>query len=134
MKRFINLYQHSIVVVASFILVALSFGVVLPQPAMAAFDPSGSICQGAGGASAGSCASKCNAQVGTLIRTVVGLLMLAVGVASVVMIIIGAFQYASSGGDSGAVGKAKNTIFGAIAGIVIALSAYAIVSFVVSKF
>ncbi|HXH26615.1 MAG TPA: hypothetical protein VNG90_01840 [Candidatus Acidoferrum sp.] len=134
MKLFTAFYQRAMLAVVSAALVGLSAAAILPQPALAAFDPSGSICQGAGGASAGSCASKGNAQVGTLIRTVVGLLMLAVGVASVVMVIIGAFQYASSGGDAGAVGKAKTTIFSAIAGIVIALSAYAIVAFVVSKF
>ena len=49
------------------------------------------------------------------------------------MVIIGGIQYTTSGGDSAAVTKAKNTILYGIVGLVIALLAYAIVNFVITR-
>ena len=57
-----------------------------------------------------------------------------VGGVSVLMIIIGGLRYVLSGGDSGNVSAAKNTILYAIVGIIVSLLAYAVVSFVVSSF
>ena len=56
-----------------------------------------------------------------------------VGIIAVVMVIIGGVQYATSAGDQNAVTKAKNTILYGIIGLVIAILAYAIVSFVVGR-
>ena len=50
------------------------------------------------------------------------------------MLIIGGIRYVVSGGDSGAVTSAKNTILYAIVGIVVAILAYALVNFVVGSF
>ena len=49
------------------------------------------------------------------------------------MIIYGGIQYVISAGDSGKVGKAKNTILYAVIGLVVAVMSYAIVNFVVSN-
>jgi multisubunit Na+/H+ antiporter MnhB subunit len=57
-----------------------------------------------------------------------------IGAISVIMLIIGGIRYVVSGGDSGAVTSAKNTILYAIVGIVVAILAYALVNFVVSSF
>lgn len=58
---------------------------------------------------------------------------LVVGVASVIMIIVGGYQYVLSTGDATKVGKAKDTIIYAVIGIVIAAAAQAIIVFVLEK-
>ena len=65
-----------------------------------------------------------------LIKKVVNLLLWAIGIVSVIMIIIGGIRYATSNGDSTQVTAAKNTIMYAVIGLVIAIFAYAIVKFV----
>ena len=65
-----------------------------------------------------------------LIKKVVNLLLWAIGIISVIMIIIGGIRYATSNGDSNQVTAAKNTIMYAVIGLVIAIFAYAIVKFV----
>lgn len=64
------------------------------------------------------------------IKNITNVLLLAVGIISVIMIIIGGIRYAVSGGDEGGTKAAKNTILGAVVGLVIALLAFAIVNFV----
>lgn len=59
-------------------------------------------------------------------------LMYAIGVISVVMIIIGGIRYATSGGSADKVKSAKNTILYACVGLAVALLALAIVTFVQS--
>lgn len=56
-----------------------------------------------------------------------------VGAISVVMLIYGGIRYTVSGGESGAVTNAKNTILYAIVGIVISVVAYAVVQFVINQ-
>ncbi len=56
----------------------------------------------------------------------------AVGIISVVMLIIGGIRYVISGGDSKKVTDAKNTIMYAIIGLIIAILSYAIVNFVIT--
>ena len=58
--------------------------------------------------------------------------LFAVGIISVVMLIIGGIRYVISGGDSKKVTDAKNTIMYAIIGLIIAILAYAIVNFVIT--
>ena len=69
-----------------------------------------------------------------LIKKVVNLLLWAIGIVSVIMIIIGGIRYATSNGDSTQVTAAKNTIMYAVVGLVIAIFAYAIVNFVLTQF
>lgn len=71
--------------------------------------------------------------VNTIIATVINIFSLVVGVVSVIMIIIGGLKYITSGGDSGNVQGAKNTILYAIIGLVIVALAQVIVRFVLSR-
>lgn len=71
--------------------------------------------------------------VNKLIETIINIFSILVGVTSVIMIIVGGFQYITSGGDSGKVGTAKNTILFAIVGLVIVALAQVIVNFVLSR-
>jgi len=84
----------------------------------------------------GSC--KSDVQAGTqginkVIKDVINIFSIIVGVISIIMIIYGGFQYVSSGGDSGKVGNAKNTIIYAIIGLVVVALAQFIVQFVLDR-
>lgn len=68
-----------------------------------------------------------------LISKVTDTLLFIIGAISVVMIIIGGFQYVISGGDSTKVEKAKNTILYAVVGLVVAILAFALVNFVLAN-
>jgi hypothetical protein len=65
-------------------------------------------------------------------HTVVNYFSILIGVVAVIMIIVGGFRYITSGGDSGKVGSAKNTLIYAIIGLVIVALAQIIVHFVLS--
>lgn len=65
-----------------------------------------------------------------VVKAVINTLLYIVGALSVVMIIIGGFQYILSQGDSGSVSKAKNTILYSVIGFIVSLLAYAIVNWV----
>lgn len=69
---------------------------------------------------------------GGIFTTIVNVLLFIVGAIAVIMLIIGGIRYVVSGGDSGNVTAAKNTILYAIVGIVIAVLAYAIVNWVLA--
>lgn len=80
----------------------------------------------------------CDIQQGTqgvnnIIRDIVNIFSLIVGIVSVIMIIYGGFRYVTSGGDSGNVTSAKNTIIYAIIGLVVVALAQFIVQFVLDK-
>lgn len=65
--------------------------------------------------------------------TVLNVLSFVVGVASVLMVILGGFKYITSGGDSTAINNAKNTVLYAIIGLVVFLFSQVIIRFVISK-
>jgi len=71
--------------------------------------------------------------VNNLITKVVNIFSVIVGIVSVIMIIYGGFRYVTSGGDSGNVSNAKNTIIYAIIGLVVVALAQFIVQFVLDK-
>jgi hypothetical protein len=68
-----------------------------------------------------------------VITTATQVIAMVVGVAAVIMIIIGGFKYMVSSGDPKNIESAKNTILFAIIGLVIALVAQAIVLFVLRR-
>ena len=74
--------------------------------------------------------SSATLKVDEIVLAVVNWLLFAVGVISVVMLIVGGIKYATSAGDSNKVTSAKNTIMYAIIGLAVAVLAFAIVGFV----
>lgn len=66
-----------------------------------------------------------------LVGRVVDILLLLAGIVAFFYVLYGGFLYLTAGGDSGAVTKARTTIFNAIVGILIIAASYAIVRFVV---
>ena len=71
--------------------------------------------------------------VNTLVKNVINILLWAIGIVSVIMLIIGGFRYVTSNGDSSQVTAAKNTIMYSVIGLIIAIFAYGIVNFVVFR-
>lgn len=68
-----------------------------------------------------------------VIANIINVLLFVVGVTAVIMLIVGGIRYITSGGSQENVTKAKNTIIYAIVGIVVAVVAYALVNFVVTR-
>ncbi len=56
-----------------------------------------------------------------------------VGGLAVLFLLVGAVRYVASGGDQSMIQQAKNTILYAVIGIVVSLSAFSIVQFVVGS-
>ena len=69
-----------------------------------------------------------------IFTTISNVMLFVVGAISVIMVVIGGLRYVISGGNSGNITAAKNTILYAVVGLVIAIMAYAIVNFVIGSF
>jgi type IV secretory pathway VirB2 component (pilin) len=68
-----------------------------------------------------------------VVWNIVQFILLALGGVAVIMIIVGGIQYATSQGESATLTKAKNTILYAVIGLVVALSAAGIVTFITNS-
>lgn len=86
-------------------------------------DPSAAICQQSDSGS-----------IEDVVQIVVNILLFIVGLVAVIMIIVSGIRFVTSGGDSGAVASAKNTLLYSVIGLVVAFLAFAIVSFVLNAF
>lgn len=75
-----------------------------------------------------------NTNLRAQLQTVTNILLFLLGAIAVVVIVIGGIKYTTSDGDSSKIQSAKNTILYAIVGIIVALLAFAIVSFVINQF
>lgn len=74
-----------------------------------------------------------NEKLNRIISEVINLFSIIVGIVAVLMIIVGGFRYIISGGDTGNVTSAKNTILYAIIGLIIVVFAQFIVKFILGK-
>ena len=73
-------------------------------------------------------------QVNGIIKTIVEVLLTAVGAISIIMIVIGGIMFALSSGDAKKAAKARNTVLYAVVGLAVSLFASAIVNFVFNRF
>jgi L-fucose isomerase-like protein len=106
--------------------------ILLPLVASAApAPPHAEVCSGIEATGTTSCAD--TGQVTSIIKTIVNILSIIVGVAAVIMIIVGGLKYVTSGGESSAIASAKSTILYAIVGLVIAALAQFLVKFVLGR-
>lgn len=114
-------------------IITATAAVITPRAAFA--DAKAEVCAGVGAAvgAKGDCATDSGTSVNSVIAAVVNILSLLVGIIAVIMIIVGGFRYVTSGGDSGTLTTAKNTIIYAIIGLVVVAFAQAIVQFVLKK-
>ena len=68
-----------------------------------------------------------------LIKTVVNVLLWAVGILSVIMIIFSGFRYITSAGDATKTKSAQSTLTYAVVGLIVAVFAWAIVNIVLDR-
>lgn len=102
----------------------------VPNPPVHAQNPmKNQITQGSGATGANTGAS---VEVG--LKQVVDVLLFLIGAISVIVIIIGAIMFTVSAGDAGRAKKAKDTILYAVIGLIVAITAFAIVNFVIRQF
>ncbi len=120
----------SIIIVSTLMLGAI----FLPLAPVAAQTNQAAVCDGLA-LTGGQCGAEQPGQTGvnSTIKLVINLMSLAVGVVSVVMIIIGGFKYITSQGESSNTASAKNTILYALIGLVIVAMAQIIVKFVLNR-
>lgn len=71
--------------------------------------------------------------INSLFGSITTILIFIIGAISIIMIIVGGLRYVLSAGDSKATSDAKNTILYAVIGVVVAISGYAIIKFVLGK-
>lgn len=117
------------------VLVFAALPVFSPAPAIAVDEGSiSAACEGIGSVGGSDCGGPGTAtEVERLVATAVNILSWVAGVAAVIMIIVGAFKYIISNGDSNALSSAKNTILYALIGLVIAALAQVLVQFVLQE-
>ena len=143
--------HHIILLVLA--IASLSFGWVAPQQASAqkkddlctganlTFDKTKTSCSSQDGTNDatktcknGTVVVDCSeSSINNLVSQVINILSIVVGIVAVIMMIYGGFRYITSGGDSGNVSSAKNTILFAIVGLVVVALAQIIVKFVLNK-
>lgn len=70
--------------------------------------------------------------IANVAKDVVNIISLIAGIAAVILIVIAGVKFLTSGGDSGAVSSAKNTLVYAIIGLVVVALAQVIVHFVLN--
>jgi uncharacterized membrane protein YozB (DUF420 family) len=118
------------------LLAAAVMPVALPATVMAQQDPiERGLCSGTELQIGAQCQDpgEATGRLNTIITLVVNIFSLIVGVVAVIMIIVGGLKYITSGGDSGNVSGAKNTILYAIVGLIVVALAQFIVRFVLSQ-
>lgn len=71
---------------------------------------------------------------GSILARATQVVVIAVGVASVIMIIVGGLKYVLSAGDASKASSAKNTIIYALVGLLVAAFAQGIIVFVLNRF
>jgi hypothetical protein len=86
-----------------------------------------------GGSSSSICGAAKQDDLSKIITNVINAILFALGIAAVIMIVLGGIRYTTSNGDSGAITGAKNTILYAVVGLIVAIMAYTIVNFVLAR-
>ena len=124
------------IIMAAILPLAMSAPLVLAPAASAACSSTQQgIVEGVNAAVSDTSAAGCNTGSNSkdfkkVAADIVNVLSVIVGIIAVIMIIVGGFRYITSGGDSGNVSSAKNTLIYAIVGLVIVALAQFIVHFV----
>ena len=140
MKNIIKLDLKNMVLIAIFAVTSSLFlaGVLNLQTVGAQANIKGSLCKGAEDLSVGG-PKTCEKPEGNettlneLIKDIINIFSVIVGIIAVVMIIYGGLKFITSGGDSGRLTSAKQTILYAIIGLIIVALAQFIVRFILSK-
>ena len=134
MKRLIS----SVVIVAAMLLSSFAWSSGAQAETDCVTNPSADGCPCAVAPDSSACkdlgktgASSAN-EFNRIIQNIINFLLFGIGIASVIMLIVGSIKFTSSRGDSSATAKARNTIAYSVAGLVVAIVAFAIVQFVIN--
>ncbi len=76
-----------------------------------------------------NCTNGSKTYITSIVKKIIDILSYIIGIAAIIMIIFAGFRYVTSGGDSGSVKNAKNTLIYAIVGLAIAALVQVIVIF-----
>ena len=112
--------------------------ILLAGPAYAAPLFQGSVDEACEGVALNESGGHCNEQLATrqvnnAVSKGIEIFSFVIGVIAVIMIIISAIRFITSGGDPATVNSAKNSIIYAVIGLVIAVLAQVVVRFVLTK-
>ena len=129
------------IMIASLALI-FSFGAPILVPAIAYGESNNiteNLCTGTKDAAGGTARADCvvtgdngNDSLKTVAGKIVNIFSIIVGITAIIMVIYGGFRYITSGGDSGKVGNAKNTLIYAIVGLIIVALAQFLVHYVLT--
>lgn len=142
MKGIITMLQKIKISFLQISALALLLGVGFTGVAGAQADVQNSLCSGAstlqvssnpGDATCETSSTGAEEGVNSLITQIINIFSVIVGIVAVLFIIYGGFRYITSGGDSGNITAAKNTILYAIIGLIIVALAQFVVRFILSK-
>lgn len=134
--------MKKIIIVISLIASLIGAPLLANSPAFAADcakDPmaAGCPCTVSGAANSAICkqlsSEKAGSTFDTRIKNILNMLMFGIGIVSIIMIIVGSIRFTSSRGDSNATAKARMTITYSVIGLIVAMSAAAIVNFVLGQ-
>jgi len=141
MGHMIQTIKHNINKILLALFLILGLGLAYSSPAASAQDlfqgSKGEACSAVGASSGGECDQKkldeSSNSLTRILNRIIDILSIIVGIISVIMIIVAGFRFITSGGDSGQISSAKNTLIYAIVGLIIVALAQIIVKFVLSK-
>lgn len=129
--------KHLVSLLATISMIIASMGLLPAQPAFGidVFNGANGACTGGGGS--GSAKDICGASQDDfkkIMKTIINTALVVIGMIAVIMIVIGGVKYVVSNGEAQQIQSAKNTILYSVIGLVIAVSAFPIVNFVLDKF
>lgn len=75
-----------------------------------------------------------NRSLQSTVKIIINILLWVVAIVSTIGIIVGGIMYATSSGDQGKAKNARNAIIYSVIGLAVAVFAYAIVQFVITRF
>ena len=109
--------------------------VLFAAPTVVSAQTSGDVINGVctGAEDPTACAGNDGSGVNTLVKTGIRIFQVLVGLISVVMIIFGGLRFVMSGGDSGKIASARNTIMYALIGVAVVVLAEVLVHFVINR-
>ncbi len=136
MQKIITKIRLALIILS--LAIGLSVPLLAPASVLARPNITDKLCEGANleigsGVSCETSGVEANQKINEVITLVINMFSLIVGVVAVIMIILGGLKYITSGGESGNITGAKNTILYAIIGLIIVALSQFIVKFVLGK-
>lgn len=112
--------------IAILMTLAISIFTILMPINVMAMDP-------CNGSSTGPLCENNSDDLGPVFKAIANTLLFLIGATSVIVLVIAGIRYVVSGGNAEGVKNAKNSILYAVIGIIVAVSGYAIVNFVLGQ-